>query len=463
MRARSLTRRIVIGLLGFQVIASLGAASAATLVYWRLGGETSAAPYFAAEAIAKAIDVEAGRDMTLTPSDAMQSYADRSASFWFIATHGRQRLAHGAPPPGVMADLLDKLPPSTSVLDAVLEDANGSIAARSFETSSGPLFVVTGGLPFRWADIAVVVFYLVQELALWLVLPLMIGTAILVPWLASSVLRQVRCVADTAALVNPDNRGQRLPLENTPLELAPLVRATNAAFARLDLGYERQRRFIADAAHELRTPIAILRTRLDALDDGPLKERLLLDARRLSSLADQLLELERVRHGANDKSAVNLVELTRSIATDLAARAIDAGYEIAFEAETETVTVLGEDAALRRAVVNLVENAIQHGGGAGVIQIKVYSRGVVEVCDAGPGVPPDLRARLFEPFFRGARSGPGAGLGLHLVREIARAHGGGAQLVDRPGRGACFQLVLGTPDDRQFQFEGRPRLKAAGA
>ncbi|WP_457579969.1 sensor histidine kinase [Ensifer canadensis] len=234
----------------------------------------------------------------------------------------------------------------------------------------------------------------------------------------------------------PTGRGARLPDSRVPGEVRPLVEAVNGALQRLDQGYERRQRFISDAAHELRTPVAILQTRLEGMDLGPLRTRLLVDAARIAGLAD----LERIdRDGANFAS-LDLVSLCRDVAADLAPLALSAGCDISFTHGPDQVNARGDASPLERAVTNLVRNAIEHAGG--LISIHVERGGIIEVSDEGPGIPESERERIFEPFHRLQPRDHGAGLELHLVSEIVNRHKGHISVVCVPTGGACFRMTL---------------------
>ncbi|WP_038380316.1 sensor histidine kinase, partial [Bradyrhizobium elkanii] len=222
----------------------------------------------------------------------------------------------------------------------------------------------------------------------------------------------------------------------------PLVTAINDALKRLDDGYSRHQRFVADAAHELRTPIAILNTRLESLPPGPEKTRLLEDSARLATLAEQLLDIQRFDQCRNPFVRVDLVAVARNVAADLAPLAIAAGYELSLDTSVDRVETSGDRAALERALTNLVQNAIQHGGRRGTITIHVGSAATIDVSDEGDGIPQGERTRIFDPFYRLAPLDRGAGLGLNMVREIARLHGGHVSVLDGPKGGACFRLTL---------------------
>jgi signal transduction histidine kinase len=130
------------------------------------------------------------------------------------------------------------------------------------------------------------------------------------------------------------------------------------------------------------------------------------------------------------------------VAADLAPLAIAAGYELALDNAAECIETMGDHAGLERALTNLVQNAIQHGGRRGTITIQVGLPATLSVTDEGDGIPADQRALIFEPFYRLTPRDRGAGLGLNMVREIARLHGGQVAVLDGPNGGTCLRLAL---------------------
>ncbi|WP_349960968.1 HAMP domain-containing sensor histidine kinase [Rhizobium sp. ZPR3] len=278
-------------------------------------------------------------------------------------------------------------------------------------------------------------------------LPLLLVTAIATVIAAPLVVRRAFSSLDSvvarAKQIDINRQGTRLPIDDVPREILPLVEAVNDALSRLDEGYERQKRLFSHLAHEWRTPVAILQARLDGLPTGPLKERLFEDTVRLATLAEQFLDLQRLNHRF-EPAPTNLVEIAQHVVSELAPLAIAANYEPCFIKDEEVVEVLGDRVAIERAVANLVQNAIQYGGRTGKIIVHVGRATGITVTDEGSGIPQEERARIFEPFHRLPGHGKGFGLGLNLVQEIARLHGGKVCVLDEPAGGAAFRLSFPT-------------------
>lgn len=273
-----------------------------------------------------------------------------------------------------------------------------------------------------------------------------LATVIAIPVIIRRAMRGVNAAAAEARAIDVEQRGARLTGDNVPTEMQGLVGAVNAALARLDEGFERRQRFLADAAHELRTPIAVLATRIQLMPPGPERDPLLMDVARLSNLADQLLDLHRLDNDTSRLARHDLSELAGEVASDLAPLAIAARHEIAFDPASGPVPVLADRHALIRVVSNLIQNAISHSGRGATIEVMV-DRGpggtaTLRVRDSGPGIPPEDRERLFEPFYRLTPQSQGAGLGLHLAREVVTHLGGSIHVTDAPGGGAEFIVRL---------------------
>jgi signal transduction histidine kinase len=200
----------------------------------------------------------------------------------------------------------------------------------------------------------------------------------------------------------------------------------------------RQRRFLADLAHEMRTPLAIMRLRLDDLPASKTRASLILDLDRLGGRIDALLALARLRGAAPAAEKLDLADLARDIVMDRAPRAAGAGCDLAIEVQAST-WVLADCALVETALANLVDNAIAHAGVGASIVVRVLATGIIEVSDDGQGIPANLRDELMKPFIR-EKEGGGLGLGLALVNEAVKAMGGDLELDDTPGGGMTARI-----------------------
>jgi signal transduction histidine kinase len=234
-----------------------------------------------------------------------------------------------------------------------------------------------------------------------------------------------------------------LPEEGLPGEVAPLVSAVNQALARLEAALIAQRRFVGDAAHTLRTPLAILTARLDALE-APETAALRHDVDRMTRLIEQMLQMARLDGTPLDASQpVDLRAVAVEAISALAPLAMQRRVELALNERTAHAT--GNHAALVIALTNLIENALNHAPSGSLIEVTIEPPAILSVLDRGPGVPEADRAAIFERFARGRIArGSGAGLGLAVVAGIAAAHRGSVRAMGRDGGGAAFILELGT-------------------
>ena len=263
-------------------------------------------------------------------------------------------------------------------------------------------------------------------------------------------LRPLRRASAGAAAIGPDSVSERLPEEGMPREVLPLVRAVNQALDRLEAGYRAQRSFIADAAHELRTPLAVLDAHLALI--GTPGAPIRADVAGMTRLVDQLLDLARLdalRIAPGD--SVDLTALAVEVATHIAPLSLARRRGIEVVGREDPLPVRGAHDPLFRALRNLVENAVCHAPADSTVSIEVAvsatGEPLLRVIDRGPGIPPALRSRVFERFWQGGRDqttertdSGGAGLGLSIVARTMAAHGGSVAVADTPGGGTTFTL-----------------------
>jgi signal transduction histidine kinase len=171
------------------------------------------------------------------------------------------------------------------------------------------------------------------------------------------------------------------------------------------------------------------------------QQKLLNDVGRLANTAEELLDLHRMENAAGSMQEVDLVHLCKTVTADLAPNAIASGYEISFSSDCDQMPIQGDPGALERVVSNLVRNAIEHGGGRGLIRVTASQPNVIEVSDDGQGIPADQREDVFEPFYRASPKHSGAGLGLNLVKQIVQRHGGQVTIIPSDS-GAHFRVSL---------------------
>lgn len=259
---------------------------------------------------------------------------------------------------------------------------------------------------------------------------LALGALLLVWFAVSAALRPLERLRGAVEERQPDDL-RPLPSVEVQHELGPLVRALNHFTERLREQFERQAQFIADAAHELRTPLAALKARVElglrAKEPQVWHETLQATAQstdKLTHLANQLLSMARVENGARaiaegGAELLDLSQLARELGMAMAPLAHARGIALALEAEAP-VWVKGEPTLLNELLSNLVDNALAHTPKGGNVILRVSAPGELEVEDDGPGIPPEEREKVFERFYR--RGVQGTGLGLAIVGEICRAH-----------------------------------------
>lgn len=272
--------------------------------------------------------------------------------------------------------------------------------------------------------------------------------------LIGRTLAPVGAITRQAELITARRLDQRVPEPHADDEIHRLARTINDMLGRLELSARRQERFVADAAHELRTPLASLRVRLETalarrrrVVDPQLLPDLLAETMRLSALVDQLLLLARSDTGMSGEPRP--VDLDEVVIDVVRAMQDDARVEVRL-GTVQPVQLLGDASLLERVVRNLVDNATRHAARSVDVSLTAEDGvAVLVVDDDGKGIPPDARREVFHRFVRlddaRGRAGGGVGLGLAIVDEIVRSHSGTVEVADSPTGGArlCVRLPVG--------------------
>jgi len=259
-----------------------------------------------------------------------------------------------------------------------------------------------------------------------------------------SAVASLDVVSRQAHLVGPIEMNKRLSADEVPTEIQPLIRAVNGAFDRLEQGYQAQRDFSSNVAHEIRTPLAVLRSGVDRIRDAALQKSLDEDLSRLDRMFEQLINLARADASVGRNFApLSLRALVLEQAGDLAGEALRQGRMLGVNGVAD-VQIEGHAGLLGIALRNLIHNALRYAPKGSEVEIEVtqFPPGF-RVIDHGPGVPDALKTRLFDRFNRGKaeHQNDGSGIGLAIVQSVARAHGAQALITDRPGGGSIFSMI----------------------
>ena len=300
-----------------------------------------------------------------------------------------------------------------------------------------------------------------RELVFDMIVPLLLLGLVVGGLVYAGIVRGLqplaRLQAKLQAQSNADARAAApfspIALQQAPQEVHSLAGAVNQLLAAVQRSVSQEKRFVNDAAHQLRTPLAGLQTQLDLAlserDPQALQERLQkvsAGVQRSGHLVHQLLQLARSEADV-PMQLLDAVQLARSIAQDAAPAAIAAGVDFGFEGPTDEAPLMiqGNALLLREALSNLIDNAVRYAGRGATITLRVRrlaTQVCLEVEDNGPGLPSEELTRVFERFHRASDAPGGAGLGLAIVQEIAHRHGGNARAVAVTPHGLRVEILL---------------------
>jgi signal transduction histidine kinase len=387
--------------------------------------------------------------VSLKPSQEMLAYAKKFPAFRAAAF----QFADMAPLQGSSSELVSlmqeikRLRLRGTVFSLKTSDGmEPRCSARPQNFNEERLVTAVCGYGFSWEEAPYILrdyarsFFLSSNSLFYL--PLVVASLLIAALIVRRALAPLDKVADQARRIDLDSLAQRLPESEVPGEIMPLVHAMNGALARLDAGVARQRRFTANAAHELRTPIAILRARIDNPENKTLREDLRRNLRRMRTIVEQLLVVARFNeHGVLFDENLDLTRALLPIVADYMPVVIENGRFIEFEAG-DSIWVRMNLRALESIVANLLDNALKAEPPGGTIVVRAARGGVIEVVDHGEGIAIEDREAVFEPFWRKKEAVPGTGLGLAIVKELVEHYRGTSSVHDTPGGGATFRIVL---------------------
>jgi signal transduction histidine kinase len=236
-----------------------------------------------------------------------------------------------------------------------------------------------------------------------------------------------------------------LSIQGLPREIVDVVVAINAMLDRLETSFLRQKQFTADVAHELRTPLAVLRLQVSDLPATAPAEQMIAELDALGAIVNQLLRLAQAEDAMLAAlKPVDLGAVSRKVCEELAALAVRRRQTIEFDAPQQKVVISGQADLVDIAVRNVVDNALKASPQASTVAVTVSRDGTVVVEDQGPGIPDRQIEAIFVRFWRADPHRGGVGIGLALVKRIVELHGGRVCVEDRSGGGARFVLAFGS-------------------
>jgi signal transduction histidine kinase len=381
------------------------------------------------------------RAPTIRSSGRLDELKSSSPNLWYLISNGSFRSEFGSDRrPPLPFPLPYSGPIGFSVLNTL--DQNSTFCLAVVARGPSNLVMMIGNAQIRYWLFA-------RSFVARNHLPLFLAALAFALTVAIGVLLSARFVSGSIARVTAlalavDEAAPQgsIALDKVPAELKPLVQALNRAFDKIDVYIRTQRRFLGNAAHQLRTPLTILRTKIEDVNEAALKAELIRDVRRLTSLVSAMLDLAQLQNQAIERRPFDLAVVTREVLADFGPSALDAGIDLSLERSDEGIPIVfGVEAAVRSALANLIGNALVHARGARRVVARL-TRWSVSISDDGAGISPVFERELIEPFQTGNTSQRGAGLGLAIVQEIMAYHGGELIMTSTPGAGttACLRF-----------------------
>ena len=393
--------------------------------------------------LSRSVEIDQRSMPVIAPSESIAELKQRSPRLWYMVSVGANVVEYN---PQNRPELPISLPYLGPLTGAVLDNSRtgdftcmGSVARPGQPTatlilSRAQLWPTAKARFFLTDNWQVLTF-----IALAFAAVVAFGVLLTARYVRASLAR----VTELAKSVSPSAPQGTISLSDVPVELKELVSSLNVAFDEIASFIVQQRRFLGNVAHELRTPLAVLRGKVEAIDDPGTKSSLVAEIRRLTSLVGAMLDLARLQETRRERTIVDLREVTREVLADYAPSALDRNVQLEFDAEGHApILVEGVEVSIRSAIGNIVANAIVHARDATGILATLSENGNLSISDDGAGVPDGLHDRMVEPFEKVGGKGQGSGLGLSIVQEIMRAHKGTLVVEPRRGGGIVVRLTF---------------------
>lgn len=437
--SRALTIRL--SLLG---LALFGTGVAAVLAFTFITEDPGSLRNSATSAIIRqGVHRSATKGVEVEKTRALIDIEKASPKLWYLVSDGESVVEYAEElRPHLPIDIrLDG--PTISARMTVGRGVENAVSLDIVESGSSRVIIATGGGNPGWTAIlahslrAIAVPALITSLVFGIIIAAVIAMSV------SFISAAFRRAAAAAAAIDPKAPRGLLPIQETPIELMPLTTALNSALDQIAGTMDLQRRFMNNVAHELRTPLAVMRSKVEAIVDANARIALTADVNRLTTIVSSMLQLARLRTADLPFEPVLLNRIALDALADLAPLVVDRGINIAFEERGDlTRSISVNEATVRAAVANLVDNAMCHAQAKSAIIVRVIDGIILEVADDGIGIASRQRTEVAEPFNRLSLRSSGAGLGLTIVRDIMAAHGGQLTILETPGGGTTVRLVF---------------------
>lgn len=394
-----------------------------------------------ADALKAAVTRNEAGQLALKQTSRLDEIIREFPTFWYVVSDKSGEVSYG-PVPKWRPQKTPTSRDGTSFLAYAIDGETTKLKkmAAVRNTPVGEVWIETGGVAYTATQLTLGTLTDATIVALPIILVLAATAFAAMVFVPTLIARPVRAVAAAAEMIDGVSDGRRLPEDDAPAELLPLVVAFNRALSRIDVASRAQRNFLSNAAHELRTPLTNARTMLELVQDSPLRARLIAENQKLSSIVTMLLQLARISVEPAELIEMDLAALARRVAAEHVPMALNNGSDIEFTEPGHPVRVRGSEAAIAVALSNLIRNAVTHGSAGGSVLIKVEAPARLSVVDFGSGLQLGQPELLLEPFKRGNTHAEGTGLGLSIVSQVMTTHNGTVSLGETPGGGTTVEL-----------------------